>query len=730
MRYRPVHGYLFNTLIILWCFSFFLVNPAAANEWSKYGVPVLDVGRLGEWDDELIISPSVVLDSDSYKMWYTGVHNKHWKIGFATSSDGINWLKYPNNPVIDRNAQNEEITEPSVLYRNGRYHMWYTAWLFGTPAINYTNSTDGINWEPSKEVLLLSQAWEGNTLSQADVVWTNEGYKIFYNGNSNDTWKIGMAESGDGINWGKYVSNPVFTPNSSEAPTSASPSVLYNGNNYVMFYHSKNPAIYINYATSSDGITWNRSTDNPVITTSPSKFDSEQIVAPTVILRNNMYQLWYSGYDGEHWRIGYATTGQLSPPPAKLSNKVIIIPGIFGSWNNSITNCTLESSPDVWESQALADFVYTPIAQQLSAIGKEPVIYYYDWRRTASDNVARFSNFLKSNATSSEEKFDVIAHSFGGLVAQAYLEQVKNEGATNRIHSLVTVGTPFQGSVKAYHPWAAGEIWRGENIVMKNALDFIIGFCGTKKLKDQKVIVHTLFPSIGNLQPRFPYFRLTDFVSQLDPSIMTTRNTWSRNTNFSNPYYGSNIYTVSGTNQQTLNNIIGKSPTVHELLRDWWIDGKPTKYFLTSEGDESVRYVDSLLPNTPNISVSQNHQGIINSIYGITAIFSSLNYGSPVLSLPASQAITSTLIFASNNTSTQITDPEHKIKQDKSGLLGYTNPVSGTYTIQTTQTGSDDGEIIVLQELSNGDSYQKVYSIPKNTKKTINISFDGVSPFK
>jgi hypothetical protein len=294
----------------------------------------------------------------------------------------------------------------------------------------------------------------------------------------------------------------------------------------------------------------------------------------------------------------------------------------------------------------------------------------------------------------------------------------------------VTVGTPYQGSVKAYHPWAAGEIWKGENIIMKNALHIIIWGCSINKLKNQKLIVHTLFPSVGNLQPRFPYLRLTDYINQINPDVMTTRNTWTRDTNFSNPYYGSNIFTVTGTNQQTLNNVIAKSPSLHELLFDWWMDGKPTKYFFTSQGDGSVRLTDSMLPNTPNNTVSQSHEGIMNSMNGISAIFSSLGYESPVLPLTPSQAITSTLVFVSNNVSTQVTDPEHNTKKDKSGLVGYINPKPGKYTIQTTQTGSDEGEIIVLSELSNGDSYQKVYSIPKNTKKTIDISFDGISQFR
>ncbi len=40
--------------------------------WEKHpDNPVLDIGAAGEWDDQRIVSPAVLLDGTTYKMWYT-----------------------------------------------------------------------------------------------------------------------------------------------------------------------------------------------------------------------------------------------------------------------------------------------------------------------------------------------------------------------------------------------------------------------------------------------------------------------------------------------------------------------------------------------------------------------------------------------------------------------------------------------------------------------------------
>jgi len=71
--------------------------------WTLYPKYVL-IGDSGAWDSGGINRGiSVARINEEYKMWYTGLDSaNNWKIGLATSNDGINWEKYSNNPVITK----------------------------------------------------------------------------------------------------------------------------------------------------------------------------------------------------------------------------------------------------------------------------------------------------------------------------------------------------------------------------------------------------------------------------------------------------------------------------------------------------------------------------------------------------------------------------------------------------------------------------------------------------
>jgi hypothetical protein len=68
-------------------------------EWKKYpGNPVLDLGPSGTWDDYDVSGPTVLFDGKKYQMWYYGSDGSNYEIGYATSADGIVWVKIP--PIL------------------------------------------------------------------------------------------------------------------------------------------------------------------------------------------------------------------------------------------------------------------------------------------------------------------------------------------------------------------------------------------------------------------------------------------------------------------------------------------------------------------------------------------------------------------------------------------------------------------------------------------------------
>jgi len=66
--------------------------------------PVLEPGPAGSFDSEAVTNPVVVYDASRslFRMWYEGRNFfGETSIGYAVSTDGIQWHKYPGNPVIE-----------------------------------------------------------------------------------------------------------------------------------------------------------------------------------------------------------------------------------------------------------------------------------------------------------------------------------------------------------------------------------------------------------------------------------------------------------------------------------------------------------------------------------------------------------------------------------------------------------------------------------------------------
>jgi len=63
-------------------------------------------------------------------MWYTGNDGADQRIGYATSSDGVDWTKDANNPVLDLGSAGSwddvHVFIPWVIDDGSTFHMWYT----------------------------------------------------------------------------------------------------------------------------------------------------------------------------------------------------------------------------------------------------------------------------------------------------------------------------------------------------------------------------------------------------------------------------------------------------------------------------------------------------------------------------------------------------------------------------------------------------------------------------
>ena len=302
-----------------------LIRPSYATFTKSPSNPVLGLGASGSWDDYDVYVPFLQKIDGTFHMWYGGRKNPAaggvWKIGLATSADGINWTRSSSNPVLNSGPagswDESQVDQPSVLIDGSAYYMWYQ----GKNALIKTRfglatSADGINWTKSSSNPVLnlgpSGAWDDARIADPDVLKINGTYYMWYAGMDGSTWRIGLATSADGINWTKSSSNPIMNPGPSGAWDDVwvtSPVVMMMGSTYHMWYSGYDGSAWrVGRATSPDGINWTRSASNPVLDLGPSgAWDDARIICPGILLEGSSIYMWYSGHDGSNYRIGLAT---------------------------------------------------------------------------------------------------------------------------------------------------------------------------------------------------------------------------------------------------------------------------------------------------------------------------------------------------------------------------------------------------------------------------------------
>jgi predicted GH43/DUF377 family glycosyl hydrolase len=207
----------------------------------------------GTWDAYTVDLPTVIRENGQYKMWYIGraTGTSTTFLGFATSPDGINWTKYSGNPVMGPGKAAWEAGGPygtTMMPSSGGYKMWYTGNSVNNTAANigYAVSTDGINWQRdtvNNPVLKTGAAgqWDDTYACFPRVLQIGKTYFMWYSGGQagGNPPSIGTATSNDsGITWTKYASNPVLGPSQNQWDGSYvdAAAVLLRGDTLHMWY--------------------------------------------------------------------------------------------------------------------------------------------------------------------------------------------------------------------------------------------------------------------------------------------------------------------------------------------------------------------------------------------------------------------------------------------------------------------------------------------------------------
>ena len=164
---------------------------------------------------------------------------------------------------------------------------------------------------PANPVLNLGDdgSWDEVHVSHPCVLFDGSMYHLWYVGDNGSQRDIGYARSDNGVSWEKYPGNPVLNDGLGDVWDGdfvSQPCVLHNGTQYRMWYAGYDGTnMRIGYATSDDGIVWNKHDSNPVLNLGTSgSWDAMGVSSPTVVLENDNLRMWYTGYDGGKMVIG------------------------------------------------------------------------------------------------------------------------------------------------------------------------------------------------------------------------------------------------------------------------------------------------------------------------------------------------------------------------------------------------------------------------------------------
>jgi hypothetical protein len=173
--------------------------------------------------------------------------------------------------------------------------------------------------DPELPVLELgpSDSWDGGGRIVNAVLKVGAVYHMYFEGNpKGGPPAIGHATSMDGVSWELDPANPVVGPGAEGAwdeILGSGATVIHDGSEFRMWYSGKQADSGFQrggYATSSDGSTWAKHPDNPVIDVGPpGSFDSAATAPQAVIFNDGTYRMWYLATDrdvGNGGLIGYA----------------------------------------------------------------------------------------------------------------------------------------------------------------------------------------------------------------------------------------------------------------------------------------------------------------------------------------------------------------------------------------------------------------------------------------
>lgn len=182
--------------------------------------PILEPGELGCFDDSGALPNSIVNVGDRKLLYYTGINlgvtvKIRNSIGLAEWNEANHrFERCFHGPIIDRTREMPHfVATPEVRYENNRFRAWFTScigWklVSGEPKhfyrLEYSESADGIHWERNGIIAIDFKDQYEYALGVPRVIKDKYEYKMWFCSRATKdcpSYRIRYATSKDGINW-------------------------------------------------------------------------------------------------------------------------------------------------------------------------------------------------------------------------------------------------------------------------------------------------------------------------------------------------------------------------------------------------------------------------------------------------------------------------------------------------------------------------------------------------
>jgi predicted GH43/DUF377 family glycosyl hydrolase len=252
--------------------------PPEITEFVPYDKnPIFQAAGPGHWDVKIRERGWILREGDQWKMWYTGYDGSKTSkkfLGYATSTDGLNWQRYPQNPIYT----NDWVEDVCVIPHEGTYYMFAEG---EHDQAQLLTSRDGINWQRVGKLDV--RMANGTPIKEGPygtpAAWFENGvWNLFYERRDLGIW---LARSSDLKVFTNVQDEPVLVPGPDaydHDQIAVNQIFRYRDRYYAVYHGSKNqgdnkqPNVWATgLATSTDLIHWEKFAGNPLRPISENK---------------------------------------------------------------------------------------------------------------------------------------------------------------------------------------------------------------------------------------------------------------------------------------------------------------------------------------------------------------------------------------------------------------------------------------------------------------------------